>query len=273
MMNVKLGICNFCVPGTGVFAAELVSEMGLDGMSLEFGSYEHGWPLSQRKLQDLYLEAQQDYCLEYPNIGCSDGDNVPFFAREDNPLYPAVNEWVTKAVDAAAYMKIPMVFFSNFNASFAATEEDLEHTAKRYRYICDYAGDKGIEIASENPLSVEKQIQLVDMVNRSNFSLFYDSDNYTYFTKYRQVDILQGIYPHMTRQLHVKDSTKGCIANAVLGTGVADFYDSIAFLKQQNYEGWIILENLYELLPMRHLNEDYFKIMKEDIRVLKDAVK
>lgn len=271
-MNVKLGICNFCVPGTGVFAPQIVSEMGLDGMSLEFGSYEHGWALSQRKIQDLYLEAQQQYGIEYPNIGCSDGDNLPFHARENDPHYPVINHWVTKAVDAAVYMKIPMVFFSNFNASFAATEEDLEYTARRYQSICDYAADQGIEISCENPLSVEKQLQLIEMVNRENFSLFYDSDNYTYFTDFGQVDILSGIYPHMGKQLHVKDSTKGCIANAVLGTGVADFYGSIDFLKQQDYEGWIILENLYELLPMRHLNEDYFEIMKEDIRVLKDAV-
>ena len=77
----------------------------------------------------------------------------------------------------------------------------------------------------------------------------------------------------MGRQLHVKDSTKGCIANAVIGTGVADFYGSIDYLKEQNYEGWIILENLYELAPMRHLNPDYFEIMKEDVRALKEATK
>lgn len=272
-MNVKLGICNFCVPGTGVFAPQIVAEMGLDGMSLEFGSFEHGWPLSQRKLQDLYLDAQQKYGIEYANVGCSDGDNVQFFARENDPMDAVVNEWVTKAVDAAVYMKIPMVFFSNFNASFAATEEDLEYTAKRYRYACDHAGDKGIEISCECPLSVEKQLQLVEMVDRKNFSLFYDSDNYTYFTDYKQVDILTGIYPHMGKQLHVKDSTKGCIANAIIGTGVADFYGSIDFLKQQGYDGWIILENLYELAPMRHLNSDYFELMKEDVRVLKEAAR
>lgn len=36
-MNVKLGICNFCVPGTGIFAPKFVAEAGLDGMSIEFG--------------------------------------------------------------------------------------------------------------------------------------------------------------------------------------------------------------------------------------------
>ena len=270
-MNVKLGICNFCLPGTGVFAPQLTAELGLDGMSLEFGSYEHGWPLSQRRLQDLYLEAQQRYAIAYPNIGCSDGDNIPFFTPKGDPLYDVVQTWISKAVDAAAYMKIPMVFFSNFNASQVRTEAELEQTASRYRYLCDYAGDKGIEISCECPLSVKKQLQLVQMVDRDNFSLFYDSDNYSYFTEFQQVDVLKGIYPHMGNQLHVKDSTLGCIANAILGTGVSDFQGTIEYLKSQDYQGWLILENLYELAPMRHLREDYFDLVKEDIKVLRQA--
>ena len=52
--------------------------------------------LSQKKIQDLYLDAQQKYGIEYANIGCSDGDNVPFFTPEGDPLYDAVNHWVTK---------------------------------------------------------------------------------------------------------------------------------------------------------------------------------
>ena len=110
-VEVKLGICNFCVPGTGVFAPEIVKEMGLDGMSIEFGSYEHGWPLSQRKLQDWYLQKQQELGIEYPNVGVSDGDNVPFHARPGTKWDAVVNAEGTRAVDAAAYMKIPFVFF------------------------------------------------------------------------------------------------------------------------------------------------------------------
>lgn len=272
-MNVKLGICNFCFPGTGVFAPRLVSELGLDGMSVEYGSYEHGWALSQGKIRDLYLEEQQKYGIEYPNIGCSDGDNVAFHARENDKMNAIVNQAAVGAVDAAKYMNIPLVFFANFNASNINTEEDMEYTARRYQFICDYAGEKGIEIACENPMSIERQLQLVDMVDRKNFHLFYDSDNYTYFTEFDQITILDGIYEKMIPQLHVKDSTKGCIANAILGTGVSNFYGTIENLKQKGYGGWLILENLYELEGMRHLNPDYFEILKEDVRILKEAVK
>lgn len=272
-MNVKLGICNFCVPGTGVFAPQIVKEMGLDGMSIEFGSYEHGWPLSQRKLQDLYLDAQQKYGIEYPNVGVSDGDNVPFHARKGTRWDPVVNEEGTRAIDAAAYMKIPFVFFSNFNASGIQNDEDLENTARRYRYFCDYAGEKGISIGCENPNFIEEQKKLIQLVDRSNFYLFFDSCNHACMTDYDIHEILRTLYPHYYPQMHVKDGVKGANAQYLLGTGSTGFGETIDYLKKQNYSGWLIIENLYELLPMRNLDPDYFELMRKDIETLKKVTR
>lgn len=272
-MDVKLGICNFCFPGTGLFAPQLVKEAGLDGMSIEYGAYEKGYPLSQKIIRDLYLDVQQKYAIEYPNIGCSDGDFLPFHMRPLDPRFETVRRAHFDAVDAAAYMKIPAVFFSNFNASLVETEKDMEFTAKRYRELCDYAGEKGIQIGCECPLSVEKQLELVDRVGKVNFKLFYDSDNYSYFTPFRQVDVLDGIYPHMMNQLHVKDSTEGHIANALLGTGVSDFQGSIAYLKDHGYSGWLIIENLYEKEDFQNISPERMETVKEDVKRLKEAVR
>ena len=272
-MDVKLGICNFCFPGTGLFAPQLVKEVGLDGMSVEYGAYEKGYPLSQKIIRDLYLDAQQKYGIEYANVGCSDGDFLPFHMRPSDPRFEKVRKAHLDAVDAAAYMKIPVVFFSNFNASLVQTEEDMEFTAKRYQELCDYAGEKEIQIGCECPLSVEKQLELVERVGKPNFKLFYDSDNYSFCTSFQQVDVLDGIYPHMLNQLHVKDSTQGCIANAILGTGVSNFQGSIDYLKAHQYSGWLIIENLYEKEDFQNVSEERIESVKEDVRRLKEAVK
>lgn len=271
-MNVKLGICNFCVPGTGVFAPRIVSEMGLDGMSIEFGSYEHGWPLSQRRLQDLYLEEQQRYGIEYPNVGVSDGDNVPFHARPGTKWDDIVNQEGRGAIDAAAYMKIPFVFFSNFNASLMKDDQDIEQTARRYRYFCDYAGEKGISIGCENPNSIADQRKLMELVDRKNFCLFFDSCNHACLTDFDIHEVLRELYDNYYPQMHVKDGVKGLNAQYVLGTGTTGFEETIDFLKSKDYEGWLILENLYEMETMRKLNPDYFEIMRQDIAALKKAV-
>lgn len=272
-MDVKLGICNFCVPGTGVFAPQIVKEMGLDGMSVEFGSYEHGWPLSQRRIQDLYLEAQQKYGIEYPNVGVSDGDNVPFHARKGTKWDPIVDEEGTKAIDAAAYMGIKFVFFSNFGASLNKTDEDLENTARRYRYFCDYAGEKGISIGCENPNDIATQKKLLQLVDKKNFYLFFDTCNHACLTDYDIHEVLRTLYDYYYPQMHVKDGVKGANAQYILGTGTTGFQESIDFLKSKNYKGWLIIENLYELETMRKLNPDnYFEIMRQDIAALKKAV-
>jgi sugar phosphate isomerase/epimerase len=109
-------------------------------------------------------------------------------------------------------------------------------------------------------------------VDRENFYLFFDSCNHACMTDYDIHEILRELYPHYYPQMHVKDGVKGCNAQYVLGTGTTGFEETIAFLKQQNYRGWLILENLYELLPMRNLNPDYFEIMRQDIAALKKAV-
>lgn len=272
-MDVKLGICNFCVPGTGVFAPQVVAEMGLDGMSVEFGSFEHGWPLAQRKIQDLYLDAQQKYGIEYPNVGVSDGDNIPFHARKGTKWDPIVDAEGTNAIDAAAYMGIKLVFFSNFGASLNVTDEDFENTARRYRYFCDYAGDKGITIGCENPNTAEEQKKLLQLVDRDNFRLFFDSCNHACLTDIDIHSVLTEMYPYYVNQMHVKDGIKGENASRILGTGTTGYFDTIDFLKSKNYSGWLILENLYELEPMRYLNQDYFELMRQDVEVLRNSVK
>ena len=161
-MEVKLGICNFCVPGTGVFAPEIVKEMGLDGMSIEFGSYEHGWPLSQRKLQDYYLKKQQELGIEYPNVGVSDGDNIPFHARPGTRWDPVVNAEGTKAIDATSYIRFRSSFL-NFNASLMKNDEDIEY-GEALSVLLRLCGEKGISIGCENPNSIEDQKSLSSLL-------------------------------------------------------------------------------------------------------------
>ena len=81
------------------------------------------------------------------------------------------------------------------------------------------------------------------------------------------------MYPYYYPQMHVKDGVVGANAQYVLGTGTTGFKESINFLKEKDYKGWLILENLYELDPMRRINDDYFEIMRQDIEVLREAVK
>jgi sugar phosphate isomerase/epimerase len=272
-MEVKLGICNFCVPGSGVFAPELVAEVGLDGMSIEFGTYSNGFPLSSRRIQDAYNGAREQYGIEYCNIGCSGFDFIPFYAHQGHALYDVVRKCIKDAVNAAVYLKIPLVFIPSFSASTIETEEQFQNAVKMFRYACDLALDKGIMIGSENMMDAPMQIRLCEEVGRNNFGIFYDSDNYFFNKGYDQVEMLEAIYDYLVPQMHVKDGKRGVLAGSLLGHGDARFNDVITCLKKRNYKGWLIIENLYEQGPLRALDENVYATYGKDVEILKAAVK
>ena len=55
-----------------------------------------------------------------------------------------------------------------------------------------------------------------------------------------------------------------------MGDGNTDFFPQMESLKKHGYEGWIIIENYYNLLPLRKLSErDQMKIINKDLETLK----
>lgn len=273
-MNVKTGICNFCVPGTGIFAPKFVSEAGLDGMSIEFGLYDNRYPTATKQVMDAYLEAKEQYSIEYANVGCSCFDFIPFCAHKGQAMYDVVQNTIRLAVDTAAYMGIPMVFIPGFwESSIEQSKDSFDNTVEMFKYACAYANDKGILISSENNLKPQRMKELYEKVDFPNFSLFYDSYNYFYQRGLDQLEILKGVYPYLGPQLHAKDGKPGVLAGSLLGEGDANFYGVIDFLKEKNYSGWIILENLYEKQPTNTFETDVFELFTKDVAILKNAIK
>ena len=271
-MNVKLGVCNFCVPGTGVFAPELVKEVGLDGMSIDFGNYEKRFPLSSKRIQDAYLEAADKYKIEYCNIGMSCFDFIPFCAHKGHAMHAIVKEAIKKAIDAAEYMNISLVFMPAFGVSAITNRELFDNAVKMFKFACSYAEDRGIQIGSENMMSAEHEIELIEKVDHKNFGIFYDSNNLFYQKGYDQVEMLEKLYDYLVPQLHVKDGRTGVLAGDYLGEGDANYYGVIDFLKSKDYSGWIIGENLYENTTFRSEENDVYKTFKKDMEILKKSV-
>ena len=270
-MDVKLGVCNHTLPGTGVFAPKFVKDAGLDGMSIEFGNYDVGFPLSMRHVQNTYLEAQQQYQIAYPNIGMSGFDFIPFHAHRGNAIHEIIRHALRLAIDAAAYMGIPVVFIPTFGVSTIETEDQFTNAVKMFQYASEYAEKKNIAIASESVMDLERQLRLYEEVSRGNFRLFYDSDNFFYEKGYDQVYMLAGMYPYMIDQLHVKDGKAGVLAGSLLGDGDSDFAGTIAFLKEKQFNGWIITENLYGKQPLYQIGGDPFIALLEDVKRMRIA--
>lgn len=272
MKNIKIGACDWGLPGVGLYAMRIAAEFGMEALSLRIGLFDNNYPLAEPVLQKYYLEDQQRYGIDICAIALNDFDNLPMHARKDTRHYDAVWTILKKAVSTAKALNVKVVQVPGFAESEMKTEADMEQSAKCFQYLCDEVGSQGIQVASESLLLPDDFIKLRQMVDRENFGAYYDSQNYHLFRGYNQLEILEGLYPYMVNQIHVKDG-KGAMSGGLLGTGDSDFMGSINFLARNNFSGYILLENYYDQVPLRLKEENPYELLQEDLRILREAIR
>ncbi|MCD8356454.1 MAG: sugar phosphate isomerase/epimerase [Clostridia bacterium] len=270
MKNIKIGACDWALPGSGLYATQIAASVGLDALSLKIGLYENDYPITQPEMQKIYLSEQQKYGIEYCAIALNDFDNIPMHARKGTKEYDIVWDLLKRAVSTAKALGVQIIQVPGFAASEVKTEEDMEHSARAFQYLCDAAGEAGISVAGENLMTPDEFKKIHQMVDRKNFYLYFDSQNYNVFRGYSETDILEGLYPYMCNQLHVKDGD--VMSGGLLGSGPCDFFSTIDWLDKHDYTGYILLENYYDQLPLRLQDENPYELLRQDIAILKKAI-
>lgn len=272
MNQIKIGACDWGLPGSGLYATRIAAAAGLEALSLKIGLSENDYPITHPEMQQIYLDEQQKYAIEYCAIALNDFDNIPMHARKGTKAYETVWDLLHRAVKTAKALGVQIIQVPGFGASEVKTEEDLAHSVRAFQFLCDAAGEYGISVAGENLMTPAEFNRMADFVDRPNFYLYFDSQNYHLFRGYSEIEILEGLYPRMCNQLHVKDG-QGAMSGGLLGTGDSGFNDTMAWLDQHGYTGYILLENYYDQLPLRTLAENPFALLRQDIQILKNAIK
>ncbi len=269
--NIKLGACDWGLPGGGLYATQIAAEAGLDALSLKIGLYENDYPITHPEMQKIYLEQQQRYGIEYCAVALNDFDNIPMHARKDTKEYDIIWNLLPRAVETAKNLGVEVIQVPGFAASEIRSDEDLEHSAAAFQYLCDAAEEYGIQVAGENTMAPAEFKKLYEAVDRKNFFLYFDSQNYQLFKRYDEPEIVKELFPYMCHQLHVKDGNQ-VMSGGLLGTGTSGFYSTMETLKEHDYEGIILLENYYDQLPLRLQAESPYDLLHQDIAILKEAV-
>lgn len=270
MKNVKLGVCDWGLPGAGLYAIKIAHDLGLDAISLRMGLYENDYPILNPSMQHYYIEESKQYEIEFAAIALNDFDNISLHAPKETKEYDMIWDVLPRAVEAAKNMKIPVIQVPAFNKSAIKTREEMERAAVLFRYLCDQAKEAGMKVASENTMQPAAFKELHTMVDRDNFYLYYDSQNYPLYAGLTAIEVLEELYPYMCDQIHVKDGN-GELSASILGTGNTGFFDTMQWLSDHEYTGYILIENYYDQLPMRNLG-DPFELVKKDVEILKDTV-
>ncbi len=269
--RVKLGICQWSLPFEGPYGCKVVREIGLDGIQLDVGSWEKGFPLSRKSVQQGYLEMGNTHKIAFPSIAVTELDHYSMLAMPGSSEYRVALEGITCAINAAQSMEIPVVMLPSFGESMIRTEEDFTRAVDCLQYACDYAGEKGVTVATENALSASEIYALFEAVGRKNLRLYYDSQNHYLQKGYNIADLLKEV-GSLVCEVHLKDGKEGQLSAALLGEGETGFFQTMRVLQEIQYSGWLVLENYYDREPLRLQGADPLDLVKKDVAIVKETI-
>jgi len=267
----KIGICEWSLPVCGTEACEMAASLGIDGIQLNIGDADKGFPLSQKSLQDAYMKAADEFGVAFPSIAVRTTDYFSMMAPEGSEDRKTVMTAIEKAIDAAAAMNIPLVMIPQFVKSAINTESDFRCVVNTLKKVCEDAAEKGVTIATENLLPVEELKRLFNEVDRENLKLYFDTQNYYLNKDFDTPSLIEPLIPYIC-EVHVKDGKNKDLSGALLGTGDTGFYQSLEKLMNFGYDGWLISENYYDQPPLSLLNDSPAELIRQDVEILKKAL-
>lgn len=269
-MRYKIGIVEWAFPFPGPYGLKIAAELGLQGMQLDFGDYETGFQLSNRRVQDAYLECGEKFGIEFPSIALNAMNTHGMSSGRGTLDGMIAIETIRKGIAAAKRMKIPVVQLPSFhdNRGDIRSEEDFYNTCEMLRFACDLAGDSDITLAMENVLSAKETKKMLREVGSDRLKVLFDTQNYYLNHGYSEPELLEEIADNVV-QIHVKDGFNQTISSALLGTGDVSFCETAEVIKQTKCTEWLLLENFYNQQPLNLLTEDTFELIQEDIQTLR----
>ena len=161
---------------------------------------------------------------------------------------------VDHALAMGSFLGIPYVYLPSFGCARIRSFTDLRATADLLRYAADQAQEKGIVIATENPLPIPALSLLFDFVDRDAVELLFDTQNLSVCG----IDPLEVVGKHGGRIrsfVHVKDGV-GDLGASRLGAGMSAVGRSVAALLSQGFTGIFVIESDYRTVSRADVEHD-----------------
>lgn len=257
---MKYGICQWNLPVKGAQGVYELKKLGLDGVELEYT------PELFSQIEE-YRKAALETGMQFPTLGlnvfCSTS-----YSKEGNEEY--FEKVILDALKCAQALGIKCLQVPAFFASDINTEEELIIAAKYLKRACELAEEYQIIIGSENALDAQMNKKLCKLVNHPLFKFYFDNQNLWRMKGKHCADVLVAM-KDMIVEAHAKDSKMffGKQHWKPLGKGDAEFLSSMKALKEFGFDGWIHLENDYQIDASKR-NFDYEKAIKKDLETLKN---
>ncbi len=270
---MKYGICEWSLPVSGTLAIRLAGEIGYDGMQLgEAGGRKMGYPLNDRRVQELYLQIAQDsgIRLHSMNLGALLAEGTLNYASETTPGAYA-RESLRKGFEACRDLGIGTVVVT-------VTSQDEEQTSNVLSHLCyatQLASETGVEIAMESAQELPVILGILECM-QGKIKICMDTLNPLRFGSGDPQEQICIFGKERISHFHLKDSKKelfrigerGC---TLLGTGDAGYDESVGLIRKMRYEGWVITENYYYLPPLYDGSTPFTELAQRDLRTMRES--
>lgn len=271
--NIKVGICEWSIPQSmrGPSCCKVAKDMGLDGLELDLGEAEDNFSLANPYVLDAYAQARDYYGVEFSGIAVNVSNFYKMTTPKGDPGKEIVEYAIRLGIDSAAKLNIPLIHVPSFHESDITNDEQLKNTAECLQAACDYAADKNVIVCTENHLGSEEQLREIEMVDRDNFKIYFDSQNYQLNAGFYTPEMIPPIKDYIV-ETHVKD---GCdiISSRLVGHGSCDVFKTLEILFGLGFNGWVVLENYYAKEPLYTRGSDPFDLMRQDVEIVKKWLK
>ncbi|MDF7808455.1 sugar phosphate isomerase/epimerase [Pontiellaceae bacterium B12219] len=233
---MKIGICEWNIPHPETAPRfEWAAQAGLKGLEIDLENAGGNEP--------RFRELSNHWKLELPTLGIN---ACCKHSMCDPAQLGILKSTFESAVQTAAELNIPKLQVPSFCESFINSDADFEQTVECFRLLCKLAEGTGLIIGTENALSAEKQLELLNRVGSDQLKIYFDTRNAFAMSGLNSAEILEALYPHIC-EVHLKDGTDNGPSQP-LGKGNSGFFQCLEILKTKNYTGWLLLENDYKTL-------------------------
>jgi sugar phosphate isomerase/epimerase len=228
----KVGVCDWTLEKrTNPAALEVAKRLGLDGIMVDMGDPQNGFPLLKPELQKKYLTMAKELKVEIASLCLGILNQFPY--KSD----PRAQQWVADSFEVSRAFGTHVVLIAFFGkADLKNDKNGTEVVIQRFKEIASKAEKAGVVLGIESWLSAEEHMAILDKVGSNAVQVYYDMGN-SHKMGYDIYKEIRFLGKHIC-EFHAKDY------DGLFGKGTINFPEARRAMDDIGYSGWIHIEGV-----------------------------
>jgi sugar phosphate isomerase/epimerase len=207
----------------------LAKRLGFDGVQISIGVGADRLPLSDRALQQQFLEASRREGLPLASV-CLNVLHRNFLKSD-----PLGQRWVADSIPIAHDLGVKVVLLPFFGKGALQTTEEMDRVGHVLREVAPAAEKAGVILGLEDTISARDNARIMGRAKSPAVLTYYDVGNSTK-NGFAVVEEIRWLGADRICEVHLKDNPH------FLGQGTIDFPAVVAALADIGFRQWAQLE-------------------------------